>query len=199
MCVKFSTDDYITVNESSFILRVVPSYPLSCLLVESLYSYPLSCLLVQSLCSYPLSCLLVQSLCSYPLSCLLVQSLCSNPLSCLLVQSLCSYPLSWLLACPRSMFLSTVLFACSKSMFLSIVLFRRWDTADTEINVHFADNPEPSKVVSPKPGVGQSIVMNASSTERSSAFLMSVFNVADSLNFITLQSSPKIKWLVKLE
>ena len=57
------------------------------------------------------------------------------------------------------------------------IFFPQWGTADTEIRVPSAENPELSKVIlSLKPGVGQNIALCASPTARISAFLISTFS-----------------------
>ena len=49
-------------------------------------------------------------------------------------------------------------------MFCSFVVDPQWDTADAEIKVSFAENPE--RVLPVKPGVGQNIDMRTSSIAR---------------------------------
>ena len=49
----------------------------------------------------------------------------------------------------------------------------QWGTADTDIKVPSAENAGLSKVLSLKPGVGQSIALHALTTVRNSVFLSS--------------------------
>ena len=54
---------------------------------------------------------------------------------------------------------------------------RQWGTADAEIKVLCAENPEPPKVLALKPGVGQKIAFHDSSTARNSIFFISAYVV----------------------
>ena len=56
-------------------------------------------------------------------------------------------------------------------------LIPRWGSADAEINVLSVENPELSKVLSLKHGVGQIIASPASSAARNCAFLISALPI----------------------
>ena len=82
------------------------------------------------------------------------------------------------------------LFVVERESGLSTVLLQL-GTLDTEVKVPCAENPELSKVLSFKPGVGQSIASHASPAARHSTLLIFTFLV-HSLNFFFLQILPPL-------